>query len=51
MCNELSFRLQTVTGGVDPAANFTMDCRSITLKIGELKYLLLNMSNFVRQLA
>ena len=51
MCNELSFRLQTVIGGVEPAAKFTMDRRSITPKVGELKYLLLNMSILVRQLA
>ena len=49
-CNELSFRLQTVTGGAEPASNFTMDRRSITLKVGELKYLLLNMSTLVRHL-
>ena len=40
-CNELCFRLQAVTGGVEPAAKFTMDRRSITLKVGQLKYLLL----------
>ena len=45
------FRLQTVTGGVEPAAKFTMDRRSITLKVGELKYLLLDMPTLVRQLA
>ena len=50
-CNELSFRLQTVTGGIEPAAKLTMDRTSITLKVGELKYLLLNMSTLVRQLA
>jgi hypothetical protein len=49
--NELSFRLQTVTGGVEPASKFTMDRRSITLNVGELKYLLLDMSTLVRQLA
>jgi hypothetical protein len=47
----LSFRLQTVIGEVEPAAKFTMDRRSITLKLGELTYLLLNMSTLVRQLA
>jgi hypothetical protein len=47
----LSFRLQTVTGGVEPAAKFTMDLRSIILKVGELNCLLLNMSTLVRQLA
>jgi hypothetical protein len=50
-CNELSFLLQTVTGGVEPAAKFTNDRRYITLKVGELKHLLLNMSSLVRQLA
>jgi hypothetical protein len=48
---ELSFRLQIVTGGVEPGAKFTMDPRSITLNVGELKYLLLNMSTLLRHLA
>jgi hypothetical protein len=39
-CNELSFRLQTVSGE-ETAAKMTMDRRSITLKVGELSYLLL----------
>jgi hypothetical protein len=47
----LSFRLQTVTGGVEPGVKFTMDRRSLTLKLGGLKYLQLNMSTLVRQLA
>jgi hypothetical protein len=47
-CNEFSFRPQTVTGGVEPAAKFTIDLRSISLKFGELKYLLLNISSLVR---
>ena len=44
-------RIVFPTGGVEPAAKFTMDRGSITLKFGELKNLLLNMSTFFRQLA
>ena len=40
-----------MTRGVEPASKFTMDRRSITLKVGELKYVLLNMSTLGRQLA
>ena len=47
----MSFRLQNKTGGFEPASKFTMDRRSIRHKVGELKYLLLNMLTFVRQLA
>ena len=49
--NEFPFRLQIVTGGFEPGAKFTMDRRSLTLKVCDLKYLLLDMSTFVRQLA
>ena len=48
--NDLFFRLQTVTGD-EPAARMPMDRRSITLKAGELNYLLLNLPTFVNQLA
>ena len=40
-----------MTVGVEPAAKFIMDLRSITLKFGELKYLLLNMSTLFGLLA
>ena len=50
-CNELFFRLKILTGGFDPAAKFTMDHTSISLKDGELKYLLLNLLTYFRQLA
>ena len=48
-CNELSFCLQTVTG-VEAAAKISMDRRSITVKVGELNYLLLNLLTLVHQL-
>jgi hypothetical protein len=45
----LSFRLQIVTGD-EPAAKISMNRMSITLKVGELNYLLLNLPTLVNQL-
>ena len=49
-CNKMSFRLQTVTGDV-PVARMSMDRRSITLNVGELNYLLLNLPTLVHRLS
>jgi hypothetical protein len=47
-CNEMSFRMQTVA---ENSVKITLNHASLTLRLHELKYLVLNLTTLVNQIA